>query len=94
MRIVFDRRALLDIEHIHQWISRSSPRMANKVVARIYVSIEGLTAFPAIGRLSADPRLRECIVSKTPYLIINQVRPASSEIVIRSILHQAQDRSL
>lgn len=92
MRIVFDKKALTDIEAIHRWIAYDSPSAARKVVQRLYQSIEGLTLFPDIGRPGTDPGIREWVVTKMPYLVVYEVRETSDELVVLTVFHQAQQR--
>ena len=94
MRLVFDRKALADIEDIHQWISRDSPSAAVKIVDRLYDSIERLVEFPYIGRGGGDPGTQEWVVTNLPYVVVYEIRHFSSEVLVLSIFHQAQGRSM
>lgn len=62
MKLVFDDRALSDLEAIHDWIAKDSPAAAKAVVERIFASTEHLASFPNIGREGRDPGTREWVV--------------------------------
>lgn len=51
MRLVFDDRALDDLEQIFDWIAIDSPTNAERVVGRLFSSAELLLSFPLMGRL-------------------------------------------
>jgi addiction module RelE/StbE family toxin len=93
MRLVFDRKALSDIENIYRWISRDSPDAAAKIVERLYASIEGLVDFPYSGRSGGDPGTQEWVVTKLPYVVVYEIRHFSNELRVLSVFHQAQDRT-
>jgi plasmid stabilization system protein ParE len=50
MKVVFDPRAVEDLEHIHDFIASDSPLNADAVVDRILSSIEKLGEFPSMAR--------------------------------------------
>ena len=92
MRLVFDRKALTDISNIYRWISQDSPATAAKIVERLGASIELLTVFPDIGRPGGDPGTQEWSVTNLPYVVVYEVRHVSDELLVLSIVHQAQNR--
>ena len=93
MAVVFDRRALADIEAIFDWIAKDSPSIARSVVERLLSSIDVLAEYPEIGRAGSEAGTREWIVPKLPYIVVYEVDP-DSDVVIVVVFHGAQDRPL
>jgi addiction module RelE/StbE family toxin len=93
MAVVFDRRALADIEAIFDWIAKDSPSIARSVVERLLSSIDVLAEYPEIGRAGSEAGTREWIVPKLPYIVVYEVDP-DSDVVIVAVFHGAQERPL
>ena len=68
MKLIFDDRALADLEDIYHWIAQDSPRAAKAVVERIFASTELLASFPYMGRPGRDEGTREWVVPRLPYI--------------------------
>jgi toxin ParE1/3/4 len=73
MKLVFDTKALSDIEAIYRWISRDSPSIAEAVVDRVFQSIERLASFPQMGRAGLEPGTREWVVPRLPYIVVYEL---------------------
>lgn len=88
MKIVFDDDALLDLQRIHAFISKSNPSATDNLIARIFDKIEYLTEpeLAYMGRPGVDPGTHELI--ENPYIIVYEVHDERSEIVV----HGAQKR--
>jgi toxin ParE1/3/4 len=92
MKLVFDTKALSDIEDIYHWISRDSPSIAKTVVNRVFQSIERLASFPQMGRTGLEPGTREWVVPRLPYIVVYELNDLTDELAIIAIFHGAQDR--
>ena len=92
MRLVFDDRAIADLENIYNWIARDSPVMATSVVGRLFSSTELLISFPFMGHAGRDPDTFEWVVPRLPYIVVYQVDRAGQRIIVTAVLHGAQDR--
>jgi plasmid stabilization system protein ParE len=46
MKVVFDARAVEDLETIRFWIAKDRPETADAVIERIFASAERLAEFP------------------------------------------------
>lgn len=55
MELIFDDRAVADLEGTFNWISEDSPAAARKVIDRLLESIGLLTSFPFMGHVGHDP---------------------------------------
>jgi toxin ParE1/3/4 len=93
MKIVFNDKAVSDLQDIRAWISQDSPARAERVLQRIFRAVRALDLFPKRGRPGRHPATFELIVPGLPYLVVYQIRRDSSEISITAILHMARDRS-
>jgi toxin ParE1/3/4 len=93
MKLVFDDRALADLENIYGWIIQDSPATAKSVVDRLISSVELLTAFPFIGHVGHDPDTFEWVVPRLPYIVVYEVDRAQDQVIVTAVFHGAQDRS-
>jgi toxin ParE1/3/4 len=92
MKVVFDPRAIEDLEHIHDFIASDSPASAHAVVDRILSSIEKLGEFPSMARAGQVEGTREWVVPRFPYIIVYRVDDARDSLTVLAIFHGAQDR--
>lgn len=92
MRLVFDDRALADLEAIYDWIAHDNPIAAKAVVERIFASTERLATFPLMGRAGRDAGTREWVVPGLPYIVVYEVDDAHGDVVIDAVFHGAQGR--
>jgi toxin ParE1/3/4 len=91
MKLVFDDRALGDLEGIYRWIAQDSPRAAKAVVERIFASSELLASFPYMGRAGREEGTREWVVPRLPYIVVYEVHEVRGEVVVIAVFHGAQD---
>jgi plasmid stabilization system protein ParE len=68
MKLVFDDRALADLEGIHHRIAQDSPKAAKAVIERIFASTELLASSPYMGpagrrKVRASGSYRACHIS-------------------------------
>jgi toxin ParE1/3/4 len=92
MKLVFDDRAVADLENIYHWISQDSPATAKAVTARLFSSIELLISFPLIGHIGRDPETFEWVVPRLPYIVVYEVDQAAEQVLITAVFHGAQNR--
>jgi addiction module RelE/StbE family toxin len=92
VKLVFDERALGDIEGIFNWIAKDNPAVAKAVVERVSESLGLLPKFPNMGRVGRDPGTREWVIPRLPYIAVYEVDGPHDQIIITAIFHGAQDR--
>jgi len=92
MRLVFDDRALADLEGIYNWIAADSPKAALAVVERLFESVEHLATFPHMGHAGRDEGTFEWVVPRLPYIVVYEIGHGPDEIVVVAVVHGAQDR--
>ena len=79
MKLVVRDRAVADLEHIHAWIARDSPRSADAVIDRIRMRISMLLT-PGSARMGPPGLVsgtRELI--QPPYVIVYRVDEANEQ---------------
>jgi toxin ParE1/3/4 len=92
MKLVFDDRALADLEDIFHWIAQDSPATAKSVVDRLFSSTELLVSFPFMGHVGHDPDTFEWVVPRLPYIVVYEVDEPKGHVVVTAVFHGAQDR--
>jgi plasmid stabilization system protein ParE len=93
MKLVFDDRAIADIEDIFQWIANDNPVAARAVIERIFGSTEHLAKFPQMGRAGRDEGSFEWVVPRLPYIVVYEIHRDVDEVIIVGVVHGAMDRS-
>ncbi len=94
MRLVFDDRALDDLEQIFDWIAIDSPTNAERVVGRLFSSAELLLSFPLMGRLGQVTGTFEWVVPRLPYVLVYEVDEDEQRVIVIAVLHGARDGEL
>ncbi len=90
MKVIWSRRALLDVEHIRDYIAQDTPAYAQPFVERLLHATRHLPQFPHSGRAMPEAdniRIREVIYQG--YRII--YRPRSDAIEIVMVVHGSRD---
>lgn len=91
MKIIFDPRAVEDLEHIRFWISQDRPATADVVIERIFESAERLARFPEMGRAGTVQGTREWVMPRLPFIVVYTVD--GSELRVVGVFHAARARS-
>jgi toxin ParE1/3/4 len=92
VKLVFEDRALADLEGVYDWIAKDNPSAAKAVVERMFASIEHLAAHPYMGHAGRDEGTREWVVPRLPYIVVYEVDETAQAIVVVAVVHGAQDR--
>lgn len=88
MKIQITKPASHDLEEIDRYIRQDNPIAALKIVERVLDAIEYLSTYPSMGRPGRVPKTRELIISRTPFIVIYQIR--QNMIFVLRILHGAR----
>lgn len=92
MKLVFDDRALSDLEGIFDWIAKDNPMAAKAVVERIFRSVEHLARFPQMGHAGRDEGAFEWVVPRLPYIVVYEIHRDIDEVIVVGVMHGARDR--
>jgi len=83
VKVIWSEQALLDVEHIRDYISQDSPAYAQPFIERLLQATKRLPQFPQSGRVMPEtnnPGIREVIYQG--YRIVYRLRPDTIEIVM------------
>ena len=90
VKLRYAPRAIADIDQIHDYISRRSPRGATNVVARIRDTAGLLAMWPGVGQSTNMESILKQAVGRYPYVIFYTVNAESDEVVIMHVRHGAR----
>ncbi len=89
-RLVWDDRALGDLDAISSYIAADSPRSAVRVVEYIRKAALSLEISPELGLACPEPGLREFILTRYPYILVYEI--VADEVRILALFHHRQQR--
>jgi len=92
VEIVWSALAQSRLREIRAFIARDKPEAAERLATRIVAMVEALRNHPRVGRVGADPGIRELVIGSTPYIILYNVE--GPRITISTIWHAAQHRKV
>lgn len=90
MKVIWSEQALLDVEHIRDYIAQDSPAYALPFIERLLQATRRLPQFPLSGRLMPEanrPDIREVIYQG--YRIVYRTGTQTIEIVM--VVHGSRD---
>lgn len=90
MKVLFDERAVEDLEDIYRFIAADDPRTARMVIDRIVASVERLAQFPDMARAGRVEGTREWVVPRLPYIAVYRV--SEDRIIVAGVFHGARER--
>jgi toxin ParE1/3/4 len=88
MRLIWTRRATLDLAEIRSYIANEHPRAASGVAARIRAAVAHLRDHPNLGRPGREPGTRELVVTRTPYVVAYAVQDEA--VILLAVVHSAR----
>jgi toxin ParE1/3/4 len=90
MKVRFTQPAQRDLAQIHAYISKDSPDIASRFVARLIERSRKLADNPFEGRQTDEPNVRVIVAPRLRYLIFYTV--TAQEIHIAHIRHTSRRR--
>jgi toxin ParE1/3/4 len=90
LELRFTERAEAHLESILDYIHKDNPAAAQRVGHAIRTAAEMLRYFPEVGRRGRVLGTREWVVRGLPYIIVYEVMPDETLIVL-GVFHGAQD---
>jgi toxin ParE1/3/4 len=88
VEILWSPLALARLAEIRAYVARDKHEAAARLATRIVAVVEALAEHPYLGRMGADPGIRELVIGRTPYVVLYRVR--GKRVVILTIWHGAQ----
>jgi toxin ParE1/3/4 len=92
VKLIFDERALVDLENIYDWIAKDNPAAAKAVIERVFASVEHLATFPHMGHGGRDAGTFEWVVPRLPYIVVYEIHADRDEVIVVAVVHGAQER--
>jgi toxin ParE1/3/4 len=90
VEIVWSALARARLREIRSYVARDKPDAAERLALRIVALVEALRNHPHLGRVGAEPGIRELVIGSTPYIVLYRVQ--GERVVIGTIWHGAQRR--
>jgi toxin ParE1/3/4 len=92
VEIVWSPLARTRLREIRAYVARDKPQAAERLATRIVALVEALRNHPQLGRVGAEPGIRELVVGSTPYIVLYRVQ--GQRVTIGTIWHAAQRREV
>lgn len=92
VEIVWSALARSRLREIRDYVARDKPEAAEKLAVRIVAIVEALRNHPYLGRVGAEPGIRELVIGGTPYIVLYRVQ--GRRVAISTIWHAAQHREV
>jgi addiction module RelE/StbE family toxin len=92
MKVLFNAKAVEDLERIITSSRRIVRSNAQAVVDRIVASIERLASFPRMARVGQVADTHEWVIPRLPYIAVYKIMEEREELVVTGIFHGARDR--
>jgi len=90
VEIVWSALARTRLREIRAYVARDKPEAAERPAIRIVAVVEALRNHPHLGRVGAEPGIRELVIGGTPYMVLYRVQ--GQHVTINTIWHAAQRR--
>jgi len=88
MTLKWTRRALRDMQHLHDYIADDNPAAARRMVARIREATSHLRRSPQMGKRGRVEDTRELVIAGTSYIMVYRLEGEQVQIV--AVIHSAQ----
>ena len=88
VEIVWSALARTRLREIRDYVARDKPEAAERLATRIVAVVEALKTHPRLGRVGAEPGIRELVIGGTPYVVLYRVE--QKRVVISTIWHGKQ----
>jgi len=93
VEIVWSALARTRVREIRAYVARDKPEAAERLAIRIVAMVEALRKHPHLGRVGAEPEIREIVIGGTPYTVLYVLyRVQGRRVVMSTIWHGAQRR--
>jgi toxin ParE1/3/4 len=92
IEIVWSALARTRLREIRAYVAHDKPEAAERLAMRIVAIVETLRNHPHLGRVGAEPGIRELVIGGTPYIVLYRVQ--GERVVISTNWHGAQGREV
>jgi plasmid stabilization system protein ParE len=92
MKVLWTDAAVSQLEAIHDYLARTSPEYARRVVDRLTKRSVQISAFPFSGRMTPEYELNEAReVIEGSYRIIYLIKEDEGQIEVLAVIHSARE---
>jgi toxin ParE1/3/4 len=88
MTLRWTRRALRDVQHLHDYMAEDHLAAARRMVSRIRGAASHLRRSPQMGKRGRVEDTRELVIARTPYIVVYRIEAEQVQIV--AVIHGAQ----
>lgn len=88
IEIVWSALARTRLREIRAYVAQDKPEAAERLAIRIVAMVETLRNHPHLGRIGAEPGIRELVIAGTPYIVLYRVQ--GRRVVVSTIWHAKQ----
>ena len=92
VEIVWSALARTRLREIQAYVARDKPEAAERLTLRIVALVETLRNHPHLGRVGAEPGIRELVIGNTPYIVLYRVQ--GRRVTISTIWRAAQRKKV
>ena len=90
VEIVWSALARARLREIRAYVALDKPEAAERLALRIVAMVEALRDHPHLGRVGAEPGIRELVIGNTPYIVLYRVQ--GRRVIVSTVWHGAQRR--
>jgi len=83
--IVWSPLALARLREIRTYVAQDKPEAGARLATRIVSVVEALPEHPYLGRVGAEPGIRELVIGGTPYIVLYRLQ--SGRPIVSTIWH-------
>lgn len=92
MKVLWTDAAVSQLEAVHDYLARTSPKYARRIVDRLTKRSSQISAFPFSGRMVPEYELNEVReVIEASYRIIYPVKEDEGQIEVLAIIHSSRE---
>ena len=88
VEIVWSALARTRLREIRAYVAPDKPKAAERLAMRIVAMVEALRNHPHLGRVGAEPGIRELVIGNAPYIVLHRVE--GRRVTISTIWRAAQ----
>jgi toxin ParE1/3/4 len=92
VEIVWSALARTRLREIRAYVAQDKPEAAERLALRIVAMVEALRNHPHLGRVGAEPAIRELVIGGTPYIVLYRVQ--GRRVVINTVWHGKQAKKV
>ena len=90
MKLVWLRKARLDLDDAIAWLGERNQSAANRVLHEISIQVSQLKVYPQLGRVGQVTETRELVIRHTRYIAPYRINFDLQQIEVLALMHESQ----